>query len=130
MNDLEKVIEQGYAEARVRVRYAETDQMGVVYHANYLVWVEVGRVEFIRQLGMDYKDMEQEDGATFSFLLRNSRRCSIRAYRLTGLSQSPVNSPHARSFVESSSTYFGPSKAVNRWRILWPSTPPFSLTFS
>jgi acyl-CoA thioester hydrolase len=63
MSDLEKVMEQGYAEARVRVRYAETDQMGVVYHANYLVWFEVGRVEFIRQLGMDYKDMEQEDGA-------------------------------------------------------------------
>jgi acyl-CoA thioester hydrolase len=45
------------------VRYAETDQMGVVYHANYLVWFEVGRVEFIRQLGMDYKDMEQEHDA-------------------------------------------------------------------
>jgi acyl-CoA thioester hydrolase len=63
MSDVEKVIERGYAEARIRVRYAETDQMGVVYHANYLVWFEVGRVEFIRQLGMDYKDMEQEDGA-------------------------------------------------------------------
>ncbi len=63
MNDVEKVMEQGYAEARIRVRYAETDQMGVVYHANYLVWFEVGRVEFIRQLGMDYKSMEQEDGA-------------------------------------------------------------------
>jgi acyl-CoA thioester hydrolase len=63
MSDMEKVIEQGYAEARVRVRYAETDQMGVVYHANYLVWFEVGRVEFIRQLGMDYKQMEQEDDA-------------------------------------------------------------------
>jgi acyl-CoA thioester hydrolase len=62
MTDVEKVIEQGYAEARIRVRYAETDQMGVVYHANYLVWFEVGRVEFIRQLGMDYKNMEQEDG--------------------------------------------------------------------
>jgi acyl-CoA thioester hydrolase len=60
---MEKVIEQGYAEAQVRVRYAETDQMGVVYHANYLVWFEVGRVEFIRQLGMDYKQMEQEDDA-------------------------------------------------------------------
>ena len=60
---MEKVIEQGYAEARVRVRYAETDQMGVVYHANYLVWFEVGRVEFIRQLGLDYKTMEQEDDA-------------------------------------------------------------------
>ncbi len=50
------------SETRVRVRYAETDQMGVVYHANYLVWFEVGRVEFIRQLGLDYKAMEQEDG--------------------------------------------------------------------
>lgn len=50
------------SEARVRVRYAETDQMGVVYHANYLVWFEVGRVEFIRQLGLDYKSMEREEG--------------------------------------------------------------------
>ena len=38
-------------QARVRVRYAETDQMGVVYHANYLVWFEVGRVELMRQQG-------------------------------------------------------------------------------
>jgi acyl-CoA thioester hydrolase len=50
------------SETRVRVRYAETDQMGVVYHANYLVWFEVGRVEHIRQLGLDYKLMEQEEG--------------------------------------------------------------------
>jgi acyl-CoA thioester hydrolase len=50
------------SEARVRVRYAETDQMGVVYHANYLVWFEVGRVEFIRKMGMDYRTMEREDG--------------------------------------------------------------------
>jgi acyl-CoA thioester hydrolase len=49
-------------ETRVRVRYAETDQMGVVYHANYLIWFEVGRVEFIRQLGLDYKSMEREEG--------------------------------------------------------------------
>ncbi len=49
-------------ETRVRVRYAETDQMGVVYHANYLIWFEVGRVEFIRQLGMDYRSMEHDEG--------------------------------------------------------------------
>lgn len=49
-------------EARVRVRYAETDQMGVVYHANYLVWMEVGRVEYWRSAGLRYRDMEQEDG--------------------------------------------------------------------
>jgi acyl-CoA thioester hydrolase len=45
----------------VRVRYAETDQMGVVYHSNYLIWFEVGRVELMRSLGFDYKRMEAED---------------------------------------------------------------------
>ena len=50
-----------YHDATVRVRYAETDQMGVVYHANYLVWFEVGRVELIRALGIEYKRMEKED---------------------------------------------------------------------
>jgi len=50
-----------YHDAVVRVRYAETDQMGVVYHANYLVWFEVGRVELMRALGFEYKRMEKED---------------------------------------------------------------------
>ena len=50
-----------YHDAMVRVRYAETDQMGVVYHANYLVWFEVGRVELMRTLGFEYKRMEIED---------------------------------------------------------------------
>jgi acyl-CoA thioester hydrolase len=45
-------------EARVRVRYAETDQMGVVYHANYLIWMEIGRVELCRASGVNYRDME------------------------------------------------------------------------
>jgi acyl-CoA thioester hydrolase len=44
-----------------RVRYAETDQMGVVYHSNYLVWFEVGRVEMLRELGFTYREMERED---------------------------------------------------------------------
>ena len=65
---LQQVVAQGYAEARVRVRYAETDQMGVVYHANYLVWFEVGRVEFIRQIGLDYKLMEQDEGALIAVI--------------------------------------------------------------
>lgn len=42
-----------------RVRYAETDQMGVVYHANYLVWCELGRTEFIRVTGSTYADLER-----------------------------------------------------------------------
>jgi acyl-CoA thioester hydrolase len=45
----------------VRVRYAETDKMGVVYYANYLVWFEIARVELLRQLGFDYKQMELVD---------------------------------------------------------------------
>jgi acyl-CoA thioester hydrolase len=48
-------------ETRIRVRYAETDQMGVVYHANHFVWFEIGRVELMRQFGFSYKDMERED---------------------------------------------------------------------
>jgi len=49
-------------EVRLRVRYAETDQMGVAYHSNFFIWFEVGRVELIRQLGFNYKEMEQHDG--------------------------------------------------------------------
>jgi len=44
------------------VRYAETDQMRVVYHANYLIWFEIGRVELMRQQGLDYSRMEAEEG--------------------------------------------------------------------
>jgi acyl-CoA thioester hydrolase len=47
-------------DARIRVRYAETDQMGVVYHANYLVWMEVGRIELCRARGIRYRDMEAD----------------------------------------------------------------------
>ncbi|MBM3811757.1 MAG: acyl-CoA thioesterase [Acidimicrobiia bacterium] len=47
-----------FHETRLRVRYAETDQMGVVYHANYLVWMEVGRVEYCRSQGLRYRDLE------------------------------------------------------------------------
>jgi len=49
-------------ETRLRVRYAETDQMGVVYHSNHLIWFEVGRVELMRQMGFSYRDMERDDG--------------------------------------------------------------------
>ncbi len=45
--------------SRVRVRYAETDQMGVVYYANYLIWFEVGRTEWLRQSGITYRELEQ-----------------------------------------------------------------------
>jgi acyl-CoA thioester hydrolase len=52
-----------WSETRVRVRYAETDQAGVVYHSNYLIWFEVGRVELCRDYGFNYRDMEKEADA-------------------------------------------------------------------
>ena len=48
-------------ETKLRVRYAETDNMGVVYHSNFAIWFEVGRVELLRQLGLEYRAMEKED---------------------------------------------------------------------
>jgi acyl-CoA thioester hydrolase len=45
---------------RQRVRYAETDQMGIVYYANYLVWFEIGRVEVLRTLGLTYHELETQ----------------------------------------------------------------------
>lgn len=51
-----------HAEIRTRVRYAETDQMGVVYHANYLIWMEIARTELCRTRGFRYRDIEIEDG--------------------------------------------------------------------
>ena len=63
-------------ETRIRVRYAETDQMGVVYHANHFIWFEVGRVEFLRQLGFSYKDMEQQDDC---FIAVVDARCRYKA---------------------------------------------------
>ena len=45
----------------IEVRYQETDQMGVVYHANYLIWFEIGRTKFIEELGLDYVEMEKHN---------------------------------------------------------------------
>ncbi len=50
-------------ETEIRVRYAETDQMGIVHHSNYLVWLELGRSEFCRARGFSYKEMEEKDNA-------------------------------------------------------------------
>jgi acyl-CoA thioester hydrolase len=67
---------QGTNETRLRVRYAETDQMGVVYHSNHLIWFEVGRVELMRQMGFSYRDMEREEGR---FIAVAEATCRYRA---------------------------------------------------
>ena len=61
---------------KFRVRYAETDQMGVVYYANYLVWFEIGRSEFCRRHGFEYRDMEQQDGL---FIIVAEASCRYKA---------------------------------------------------
>ena len=63
-------------ETKLRVRYAETDQMGVVYHSNYIIWFEVGRVEMLRELGFTYRDMEQNDGTGLAVV---DVRCRYKA---------------------------------------------------
>jgi acyl-CoA thioester hydrolase len=65
-----------FNETRLRVRYAETDQMGVVYHSNHLIWFEVGRVELMRQMGFSYRDMERDDGL---FIAVAEAKCRYRA---------------------------------------------------
>ena len=64
------------SESRLRVRYAETDQMGVVYHANHFIWFEIGRVELMRQLGFSYRDMERDHGR---FIAVVDARCRYKA---------------------------------------------------
>ena len=64
-----------YSETTVRVRYAETDQMGVVYYANYFIYFEIGRVEYMRQLGVAYKEMEIQDD---SFIMVAESNCRYR----------------------------------------------------
>lgn len=63
-------------ESRLRVRYAETDQMGVVYHSNHFIWFEIGRVELLRQLGFSYRDMERNDNCHLAVV---DARCRYRA---------------------------------------------------
>ena len=65
-----------WVETRQRVRYAETDQMGVVYYANYLVWFEVGRVEYFRAQGFSYRQLEQEEDCLLPVV---EARCRYRA---------------------------------------------------
>jgi acyl-CoA thioester hydrolase len=58
---------------RFRVRYSETDQMGVVYYANYLVWMELGRAEYCRAAGIRYRDMEVDDGVLLAVVEAHCR---------------------------------------------------------
>jgi acyl-CoA thioester hydrolase len=68
------------SETRIRVRYAETDQMGVVYYANFFIWFELGRVELLRQVGFQYKQMEIDDDCHIPVVEANCRYKSPARY--------------------------------------------------
>jgi acyl-CoA thioester hydrolase len=73
---MERRVNDHVCEVRLRVRYAETDQMGVVYHSNHFIWFEIGRVELLRQLGFSYREMEENDGC---FIAVVDARCRYRS---------------------------------------------------
>src|SRR5271167_2477021 len=64
-----------FSEITARVRYAETDQMGKVYYGNYYIYFEIGRVEYMRDRGVAYKEMEEKDD---SFIVVAESKCSYR----------------------------------------------------
>ena len=65
-----------WCDVSLRVRYAETDQMGIVYYANYFVWFEIGRTEILRQRGFSYRALEEEEGC---FIVVANAACTYRA---------------------------------------------------
>jgi len=67
------------SETRFRARYSETDKMGVVYYANYLVWMEMGRTDYCKSVGFDYRDMER-DGANMAVAEATCRYVSPARY--------------------------------------------------
>jgi acyl-CoA thioester hydrolase len=71
-----EVVLGDWHETLLRVRYAETDKMGIVYYANYLIWFEIGRTEFCRARGFSYRDMEENEDA---FLVVAESYCRYKA---------------------------------------------------
>jgi acyl-CoA thioester hydrolase len=72
----EDALFEEWHETLLRVRYSETDKMGIVHHANYLIWFEIGRTEFCRARGFSYRDMEENDNA---FLVVAESYCRYKA---------------------------------------------------
>lgn len=83
-------------ETSVRVRYAETDQMGIVYHANYIIWMEVGRIEYCRAIGVNYRDMERDDDVLLTVAEASCRYVSPARYDDEIVVRTWVAQAHAR----------------------------------
>ena len=73
---MNKDAEPPWTSTTLQVRYAETDQMGVVYYANYMIWFEIGRTDFCRKHGFAYREMEEQDGL---YIMVAEARCRYKA---------------------------------------------------
>ena len=100
------------AESRIRVRYAETDQMGVVYYANYLVWMEVGRVDLCRACGFEYRDMERDDGVLLAVAEANCRYVSAARFDDEVTVRTAVGAAHRRAVTFTYEMRVGPRKVA------------------
>lgn len=83
-----------YHETKIRVRYSETDQMGIVYHGNYAHYLEIGRIEWLRNFGVSYKKMEEQGVMlpviSLSINYKKSARYDDVVYVKTQLSKMPT----------------------------------------
>lgn len=83
-----------YHETKIRVRYSETDQMGIVYHGNYAQYLEIGRIEWLRNFGVSYKKMEEQGVMlpviSLSINYKKSARYDDVVYVKTQLSKMPT----------------------------------------
>lgn len=83
-------------EIQIRVRYGETDQMGVVYHGNYALYLEMGRIEWLRKLGVSYKSMEENGVMLPVVSLRVDFKKSARYDDLINVKTQLKNTPTAK----------------------------------
>jgi acyl-CoA thioester hydrolase len=81
---------------RFRVRYAETDQMGIVHHANYYVWMEMGRSDYCRATGIRYSDMEEQDGVMLAVAQAECRYVFPAHYDEELIVETTITKAHAR----------------------------------
>src|ERR1035437_8640334 len=107
-------------ETRIRVRYAETDQMGVVYHANHFIWFEVGRVELLRPFGFNYKNMEREDGCFIAVVAASSADPTRWVSSITPIMSAGVKWDGWNASVNSAST-------IRRWSAKTAASSPLSM---
>lgn len=87
------------AQARFRVRYSETDQMGVVYHANYLPWFEMARTELCAARGVRYRDIELNDGLLLTVVDLQCRYHAPARYDDEIIAEARLKHSHPRVIV-------------------------------